>query len=101
MRRATPDQVALGQLVVFAQSSRRPEKKPAGDPPWTVKRAVALPGDPVPPHLLPPPLDGLDSRVPPECLVVLGDNRTASYDSRRVGYIDGATLLGVVHRVMT
>jgi hypothetical protein len=28
------------------------------------------------------------------------DNRSASFDSRRAGYVEGGTLLGVVRRVL-
>jgi signal peptidase I len=61
-----------------------------------IKRIAALPGDPVP--------DGIpvsERLVPPGQLVVLGDNQYASYDSRRAGYFDATTLVGVVVRAMS
>jgi signal peptidase I len=85
VRRMRPHRLRRGQVVVFAH--------PGGDTPYLVKRAVALPGDPV------PPLPGLaGSRVPAGSLVVLGDNPHASFDSRQAGYFAADTLLGVVVR---
>jgi signal peptidase I len=60
-----------------------------------IKRIAAVPGDPVP--------DGIpvaERLVPAGRLVVLGDNSQASYDSRRAGYFDASTLIGVVVRAM-
>jgi signal peptidase I len=78
------------QLVVFAP----PAELSAGDPPWLIKRAVALPGDVVPAEV--PNLAG--ARVPADRFVVLGDNSARSYDSRRAGYLRADALLGVVVR---
>jgi signal peptidase I len=61
-----------------------------------IKRAAAIPGDPVPAGVPVP-----DSHVPPEHLVVVGDNPHGSYDSRIVGYVPAQALLGVVIRRMT
>jgi signal peptidase I len=101
VRRTTLGRITSGQLVVFALISPVPGAGPLpGDPPWMIKRAVALPGDPVPPEAAPAAGAGADDRVPAGRLVVLGDNSRASFDSRRAGYVDGATLLGVVRRVL-
>ncbi|MBE1530678.1 S26 family signal peptidase [Actinomadura algeriensis] len=59
---------------------------------WNVKRAAALPGDP-----LPPGVPGADGTVPPGELAVLGDNPD-SVDSRMRGLYSGDRLLGVVVR---
>jgi signal peptidase I len=99
VRRTTLDAVFRGQLVVFAAPASDAGPIP-GDPPWMVKRAVALPGDPAPLDVLPPDAGAAGARIPPGRLVVLGDNSSASFDSRRAGYIDGSTLLGVVQRVI-
>jgi signal peptidase I len=58
-----------------------------------VKRAVALPGDPVPEGV-----PGPSRTVPAGHLVVLGDNPGRSHDSRAVGYVPAGALLGVVVR---
>lgn len=78
------------QLVVFAH----PGEVPESDPPWMIKRAVALPGDVVPAEVS--QLAG--ARVPADRFVVLGDNSARSFDSRRAGYLRGDALLGVVVR---
>lgn len=64
---------------------------------WNIKRAVALPGDPVPPAVK--KVEDTD-RVPRGALVVLGDN-AASTDSRQRGFFFAADLLGVVMRRMS
>ena len=56
----------------------------------TVKRVAAVAGDPA---LGSVPGAGV---VPAGCLVLLGDNRAHSYDSRSVGYYRTDRLLGVV-----
>jgi signal peptidase I len=101
VRRATAAGVRRGQLVVFAQPRLLPGRPSPDHPPWLIKRVVALPGDPAPRAFLPGSETGAESVVPPGKLVVLGDNRDHSYDSRRIGYIDGNSLLGVALRRMT
>jgi signal peptidase I len=81
VRRAALPAVRAGQVVVLAA--------PHGG--WMIKRAAALPGDPVPALL-----GRGEPAVPAGALVVLGDNTALSGDSRRMGYFDGASLLGVV-----
>ncbi len=85
--------VRRGQLVVFA-----PPRRPLapGEPPWLVKRVVALPGDVVPAAVS--QLAG--ARVPADRFVVLGDNSARSWDSRSAGYLHADALLGVVLRRM-
>lgn len=66
---------------------------PATDPPLLVKRAVALPGDPVPGGIPVP-----DRMVPAGRLVVLGDNADRSADSRGRGFIPATDVVGVLLR---
>jgi signal peptidase I len=101
VRRTTTAAVRRGQLVVFAQPQLYPGRPSPDHPPWLIKRVVALPGDPAPRDFLPGSGISAESVVPPGKLVVLGDNRDHSFDSRRIGYIDGDTMLGVVLRRMT
>ncbi|QXE39618.1 S26 family signal peptidase [Streptomyces sp. GMY02] len=63
---------------------------------WLIKRVAAVPGDPVPYEM-----GVADERVPhvPTGRVVLfGDNRAASHDSRQMGYFPVERLLGAVLR---
>jgi len=86
VRRARLDAVRPGQIVVL------------GNPDLMIKRVVAVPGDPVP-DLGATGVAGSGERtVPPGKLVVLGDNPAFSLDSRRLGYLPGERLLGVVVR---
>lgn len=70
-----------------------------GDPPWLIKRAVAVPGDMVP--RVPALAGAEESVVPAGSLVVLGDNPRVGFDSRQAGYFRADTLLGVVVRRMS
>lgn len=124
VRRREATRLRAGDLVVFAEAPepphippqpadrpvpvrgpRRPWQRRARGPRltqssegWLVKRAVAVAGDPVP-RDAGPALAVLDDEVvPPDCLVALGDNASASYDSRHYGYVSADRLLGVVLR---
>jgi signal peptidase I len=62
---------------------------------WYVKRAAAVPGDPVPDSVA-SAVGAVPGRiVPARALVVLGDG-VSSIDSRRWGYFPAERLLGVV-----
>lgn len=90
VRRSALDRVRAGEVVVVQVAGAAP-----GDPTGgrMVKRAVAVPGDPVPAQIpLPDPV------VPAGRLLVLGDNPARSNDSRRLGYIPADALIGVVVR---
>ncbi|GGR46932.1 S26 family signal peptidase [Streptomyces netropsis] len=59
---------------------------------WLIKRVAAVAGDPVPSAALP------GTHVPDGGLVLLGDNRAVSFDSRDVGYFPTDRVLGTVRR---
>jgi len=94
VRRVHIDDVQPGTVVVLEP----PE--PVNGVRWLVKRAVALPGDPVPRDTAPALRDVAEQRVPDGCIVVLGDNQDRSHDSRKAGYFPAATLLGTVVRTL-
>jgi signal peptidase I len=58
---------------------------------WLVKRAVALPGDPVPAEFA-----ATEETVPAGRLVVLGDSASAGIGSHSIGYVPADRVLGVV-----
>ncbi|QIS07982.1 S26 family signal peptidase [Nocardia arthritidis] len=63
---------------------------------WMIKRVAAVPGDPVPRAQVPALAQVLEDRVPQGQLVLLGDNGQISFDSRRIGYVPVARVLGPV-----
>ncbi|RGC69383.1 Peptidase S24-like protein [Micromonospora sp. MW-13] len=69
--------------------------------PFVIKRVRALPGDPVPGPDVPALSAVPESVVPSGRLVLLGDNATASHDSRARGYYSADRLVGRVVRRMT
>ncbi|WP_433498561.1 S26 family signal peptidase [Sphaerimonospora sp. CA-214678] len=105
---------SVGQVVVverWLHGSQREWNKPAipargktgsiTGRSWMVKRVAAVPGDPVPDTL--PDLVGCSAsgRVPAGMLLLLGDNKDASFDSRKFGYFPLERVLGVVHRSLS
>jgi len=101
VRRVGLAMVRRGDVVLLADDDLppRPTRSAAArrDPPGELilKRAVAVPGDPVPAGVPVP-----DRIVPPGRLIVLGDNADASHDSRTAGYYAAEALVGVVVRAM-
>jgi signal peptidase I len=105
VRRIGLDQVRSGDVVVFEKPGDSgwplpPTGRVSGRQ-WLIKRAVAVPSEPLPvifrsrwPNLS-------DDVVPAGNLVVIGDNVAGSYDSRSIGYIPGDRLLGVMARRIT
>ena len=91
VRRAGIGTVRAGQVVVLGIEGEAEQE-------WMIKRAIAVPGDPVPGIGVTgvAVVDG--QTVPDGKLVVLGDNAALSLDSRRLGYLPGERLLGVVVR---
>ncbi|GGO78155.1 S26 family signal peptidase [Nonomuraea cavernae] len=121
IRRVPVTRVRPGQVVVFAAAPPGTwqgfEAHHAGDPDgaglqarddadantpvaprWMLKRAIAVPGDPVPRERCPALRSVADAAVPPGHLVVLGDNPSRSFDSRQSGYVTPDRLVGVVVR---
>ncbi|MFE1770746.1 S26 family signal peptidase [Streptomyces sp. NPDC059008] len=67
-------------------------------PALVIKRVAAVPGDPVPRDRV-AALAGVPERyVPRGQLVLLGDNPSASFDSRHRGYFPAACVVGTVWR---
>ncbi|MGC4875462.1 S26 family signal peptidase [Micromonospora sp. DT43] len=102
-RRVPLARVRPGDVVVVVAPARmtagRPTSPDAVDNPGLlIKRAYAVPGDPVPVDRVPLLRQGGERNVPAGRLVVLGDNPPQSYDSRECGYIPESDVLGVVIR---
>jgi len=109
VRRARLGDVEVGQVVVVERPAdgggwnTEPPRWPGGGRRWLIKRVAALPGDLWPQEALTGvgPAQAaarLVAFLPPGQFTVLGDNRAASYDSREMGCIPAARLLGVVIR---
>jgi len=94
VRRAGVEAIRRGQVVVFAGFPPVLD----GRPQWVIKRAAAVPGDPVPRDSVPALRSVPEQQVPPRHLVALGDRPDRSYDSRRYGYVTADRILGVVVR---
>jgi signal peptidase I len=97
VRRTGPEAIRRGQVVVFT-----------GFPPvldgrarFVIKRAAAVPGDPVPRDTVPALRSVPEQHIPPRRLVVLGDRPDHSYDSRQYGYLAAERIMGVVVRSLT
>lgn len=89
VRRVRLPAVGRGSIVVVA--GLRDPADPTTE--LLIKRAVALPGDPVPAGV-----PGAGVPVPADRLVVLGDNAARSHDSRALGPLPAAALVGLVLR---
>jgi signal peptidase I len=93
--------IRVGQIVVLEFPDL-----PSGRAPVTergrqllLKRAVAVQGDRLPTEWEDPDLDEIAGTVvPPGSVVVLGDNRATSWDSRHYGFVRRERLVGVMIR---
>lgn len=126
VRRVAASALRTGQIVVagwpgerWAPGRRAGSGRSVLDEGWLIKRIAALPGDPVPPELpgggvsqvesfveaaaggMVPGDGALPAAVPPGLLVLMGDNRAASHDSRQIGFFALSDVLGVVKRKVT
>lgn len=101
VRRAGLAAVRRGQVVVLEPPvlgrkwSPSPPGRCGAQRQWIIKRAAALPGDPIPAVLA---VRLRDPIVPEGLMVVLGDNVAGSVDSREYGYFCADQVLGVVLR---
>ena len=96
-RRVHGHTVRSGDIVIL----RVPGLGPDGTPNryTAVKRVAATAGDPLPPFLSPPTTTGSEL-LPAGHLAVLGDNTTASVDSREWGLVPAANVLAKVVRTL-
>ena len=94
---------ARGPVAHGPVGARRPSwvGHPGRDRSWMLKRAAAVPGDPIPRDQIPALRHVPEPMVPAGHLVVLGDNAAASLDSRQFGYVTRERLLGVAVRRLT
>ncbi|MGW4638164.1 S26 family signal peptidase [Sphaerisporangium sp. NPDC004334] len=63
---------------------------------WMIKRVAATAGALVPRARIPALAKVSEEVVPQGKMVLLGDNRSASYDSRHVGYFPAERILGII-----
>ncbi len=83
-----------GEVVVAAH----PGAARRGEYGLLIKRVAAVPGDRIPRVGVPALARAPGSRVPEGRLVLLGDNRPVSLDSRELGYFPADRVLGRVLR---
>ncbi|GAB3437388.1 S26 family signal peptidase [Flindersiella endophytica] len=108
IRRRQLRHIRAGDIVVLQnpkshQTSHHPaaaarESRDLSGHPWIIKRAAAVPGDPVPISVAATVSAAAGTPVPDGCLIVMGDNPAKSFDSRHYGYLSGNCLIGVVVR---
>jgi signal peptidase I len=110
VRRTRPADLRRGQVVVIEQPEASgacltaPIRWPPDSRDWIIKRVGALPGEPCPdlPGPASPVPAGLAGQagqpVPRGKVVVLGDNRRRSFDSRVFGYYPADRILGIAVR---
>ncbi|MCX4822349.1 S26 family signal peptidase [Streptomyces sp. NBC_01142] len=90
------DAVRSGDVIVLRPPKTSERYESVNDKAWNIKRAAALPGDPVPDGI--PGGEGI-AQVPPRSLVVFGDN-SDSVDSRQRGFFPADQILGVAIRML-
>jgi signal peptidase I len=93
--------VRVGQVVVLEFPDLPSGRIPATERgrQLLLKRAVAVQGDRLPAEWEYPDVDEIAGTVvPPGSVVVLGDNRATSWDSRHYGFVRRERLVGVMIR---
>jgi signal peptidase I len=106
VRRVPVTAMEPGQVVVVEIAPDDGHPGRSTDRPWNagndgrylVKRLAAMPGDPVPQVLGRSGTILAGDTVPPDRIVVLGDNAADSYDSRHAGYLATRQVIGVMIR---
>ncbi|HKO33042.1 MAG TPA: signal peptidase I [Candidatus Limnocylindria bacterium] len=108
VRRAPIESVRVGHVVVLHHPGDAVRPAAAGrriaDGDWVIKRAVAVAGDELTAEFRPEAERGraaagdavVRERIPHQRLLVIGDNRATSHDSRHFGLVRPRDLLGVV-----
>ncbi|WP_411084263.1 signal peptidase I [Streptomyces sp. cmx-18-6] len=94
VKRRAIDRIESGDIVVLPPPPTHNSYESLDGSAWNIKRAAAVPGDPVPAGI--PGADGL-TEVPAGSLVVFGDNPD-SIDSRHRGLFPADRMLGVATR---
>ncbi|MDL4776147.1 MULTISPECIES: S26 family signal peptidase [Thermomonosporaceae] len=91
--------VRSGDVVLVRFPDLPNERRPVADRQLLLKRATAVQGDRVPAGWADPDVAGLAGMtVPPGSVVVLGDNRPTSWDSRHYGFVPRERIVGVMVR---
>jgi signal peptidase I len=102
VRRQRPARLRPGAVIVFEEPGGTAAGSAADAPgrtrSWVIKRLAAVPGDTVPPAVL-PAVQGAPV-VPPGMILVLGDGPD-SRDSRHWGFVPASRVLGVVVRELS
>ncbi len=103
-RRVRPGTAHTGQIVVVERPFRdgvwqwRAPNPPLVPGRYMIKRIAAVAGQPVPAPVLATVGAAPGAVVPDGQVVLLGDNRHDSLDSRDIGYIPADRVLGIVWR---
>jgi signal peptidase I len=104
VRRVDPTGIRHGDVVVVERPDQPGRQQPVTSTgrirrrSWMVKRVLAVSGEPVPASVAAGLGISATSLVPPGHLALIGDNLSASYDSRALGFFPTERTLGIVVR---